>query len=84
MDSNMSAMELVTALVAQVIVVPLQFVSFWVSVSLLLLYIPLLFTELRPGASIFVVLLMVHLVSSVVGHRYGREEKPPSTKVERA
>ncbi|WP_227352875.1 hypothetical protein [Haladaptatus salinisoli] len=78
----MSAMELVTALVAQVIVVPIQFVSFWVSVTLPLFYVPLLFTELRPGASIFVVLLAIHLLSLMVGHGYGREETPRSVNVE--
>ncbi|WP_458190081.1 hypothetical protein [Haladaptatus sp. NG-WS-4] len=36
----MSAIELISALVAQVVVVPLQFVGFWASVLLPLFYIP--------------------------------------------
>ena len=70
----MSTIELVSTLVTQVVVFPIQFVSFWASVSLPLFYVPLLFTELRPSVSIFVVLLALHVISLILGHGYGREE----------
>ncbi|MFB9805531.1 hypothetical protein ACFFQF_09260 [Haladaptatus pallidirubidus] len=70
----MYVIELVSTLVVQVVVFPLQFVSFWASVSLPLLYVPLLFAGFKPGIRIFVTLLAIHAVSLLLGHRYGREE----------
>ncbi|WP_211250814.1 hypothetical protein [Haladaptatus cibarius] len=76
----MSMMELVSTLVAQVVVFPLQFVSFWASVSLPLLYIPLLFAGFKPGVSIFLALLAIHVVSLIIGHGYGREDATLETE----
>ncbi|WP_266079098.1 hypothetical protein [Haladaptatus caseinilyticus] len=70
----MSAMELASTLVAQVVVFPIQFIGFWASVSLPLFYVPLLFTGFKPEISIFVALLVIHLISLVVGHGYGRKK----------
>ncbi|WP_435155722.1 hypothetical protein [Haladaptatus sp. DFWS20] len=42
--------------------------------SLPLFYVPLLFTGFKPDVSIFVALLVIHLISLVVGHGYGRED----------
>lgn len=53
------------------IVSPFRFVGFWSAVVLPFAYLPLLFTDMQ-GATLtaFLVLLVVHVVSIVIGREY--------------
>ncbi|WP_458207213.1 hypothetical protein [Haladaptatus sp. NG-SE-30] len=78
----MSTIELVSTLAAQIAAIPfqfVQFVGFWMSVSLPLFYIPLLYQGMELGVTVFVGVLAVHVVSLVLGHGYGREDAGTGT-----
>ncbi|WP_331233753.1 hypothetical protein [Natronorarus salvus] len=55
---------------------PLRAIAFWSAIALPFLYIPLLFVEgLQTGSHMtaFFVLVALHVVSVVVGHRHGSD-----------
>ncbi|WP_458187801.1 hypothetical protein [Haladaptatus sp. NG-WS-4] len=59
--------------VRRVIAPPVQFLGFWAAVSLPFLYAPLLFDGLvGTELTVFVGLLVFHVVALVVGHGYRR------------
>ena len=73
----MSNSELVGIAAGQLLAVAVQavqFVGFWTSVSLPLLYVPLLADGLEAGAELFAGLVALHVVSLVLCHEYGRNE----------
>ncbi|WP_229110700.1 hypothetical protein [Halapricum desulfuricans] len=61
------------AVVRATIVPTVRFVGFWTAVVLPFVYLPLLFTGLD-GATMdaFLVLLVVHVLSLLLGREYGR------------
>lgn len=61
------------ALGRRLLAVPLRFVGFWAAVSMPFLYVPLLLEGLTPGeTSIFVGLLLLHVIALLAGHGYKR------------
>ncbi|WP_423746375.1 hypothetical protein V5735_17410 (plasmid) [Haladaptatus sp. SPP-AMP-3] len=71
----MSLVETLTSFSHQFVTAPVQLVSFWLSVSLPLVYLPLLFNGVRGNVlPIFVGLLALHVCTLFLGHGYGGQK----------
>ncbi len=70
----MSLADFATTFSPQFVVAPVQIVSFWLSVTLLLFYVPLIFEGLgEKVVPLFVGLLVFHVVTLFLGRNYRRE-----------
>ncbi|EFW91607.1 hypothetical protein ZOD2009_13626 [Haladaptatus paucihalophilus DX253] len=67
----MSLVEILSTVSHQFVTPPVQLVSFWLSVSLPLVYLPLLLNGVRGNIlPIFVGLLALHVCTLLLGHGY--------------
>jgi uncharacterized membrane protein len=71
----MSLVDILSVLNHQFVAAPIQIISFWLSIALPVLYVPLLFEGLRGSIfTVFAGLVAPHVLTLFLGRNYRREK----------